>query len=332
MIDFLSYLPFKQKATVSGWISTNAPCCQHRGHSRDQRGRGGFKPIQDGGFSYNCFNCGFTASVVPGRILGFKARCLLGWLGVEINEIERINLESMRYRSIHGLLQDQQLQRRQLIEFEETDLPPGLELIDSNNPKHTRYIDYLQRRCIDHTAYPYMVSPTAPARNKNRIIIPFTHNSQVVGNTMRFLDDRVPKYLNDIQPGYVFGFDLQKDNWTTAIVTEGVFDAVSINGLAVLHNNINAEQAQLINGLERDIIVVPDQDRAGMTLVDRAVELGWAVSIPEWPQGVKDINDAVINLGQLGALLTIIEAKETSRIKIEMRKKRMIKQMEKINA
>jgi DNA primase len=151
----------------------------------------------------------------------------------------------------------------------------------------------------------------------------------VVGNTVRFLDDRIPKYLNDIQPGYVFGFDLQKDNWTTAIVTEGVFDALSINGLAVLHNDINAEQAQLINSLERDIIVVPDQDRPGITLIDRAVELGWAVSIPEWPQGVKDINDAVINLGQLGTLLTILEAKETSRIKIEIHKKWLIKKLKK---
>jgi hypothetical protein len=57
------------------------------------------------------------------------------------------------------------------------------------------------------------------------------------------------------------------------------------------------------------------------------VELGWAVSIPEWPRGVKDINDAVINLGQLSTLLTIIEAKETSRIKIEMRKRQVLKQL-----
>ena len=64
-------------------------------------------------------------------------------------------------------------------------------------------------------------------------------------------------------------------------------------------------------------------------MIDRAVELGWAVSIPEWPQGVKDINDAVINLGQLGTLLTILEAKETSRIKIEIHKKWLIKKLKK---
>ena len=77
----------------------------------------------------------------------------------------------------------------------------------------------------------------------------------------------------------------------------------------------------------RDVIVVPDQDEAGMKLIDRAIELGWSVSIPEWPAGVKDVNDAVIQLGRLGTLLTILANKETSRIKIEIRKKQLVKHL-----
>jgi hypothetical protein len=73
---------------------------------------------------------------------------------------------------------------------------------------------------------------------------------------------------------------------------------------------------------------VPDQDVAGLELIDRAVELGWAVSIPNWPAHVKDINDAVVELGQLGALLTIMQARETSRIKIELRKKQLVKKLQ----
>jgi hypothetical protein len=61
--------------------------------------------------------------------------------------------------------------------------------------------------------------------------------------------------------------------------------------------------------------------------VDRAVELGWAVSMPEWPEGVKDVNDAVIRLGRLGTLLIIMQAKETSKIKIELRKKQLVKRL-----
>jgi hypothetical protein len=57
------------------------------------------------------------------------------------------------------------------------------------------------------------------------------------------------------------------------------------------------------------------------------VELGWAVSMPNWPTGVKDVNDAVIQLGRLGCLLTIMQAKETSKIKIELRKKQLVKRL-----
>jgi DNA primase len=123
----------------------------------------------------------------------------------------------------------------------------------------------------------------------------------------------------------VFGTDLLHDNWTCVIVLEGVFDALSINGLAVLHAEINDAQVRLIRSLGREIIVVPDQDKAGMRLVDRAVELGWSVSMPDWPADVKDVNDAVIRWGKLATLVTIMQARETSRIKIEMRKKKILK-------
>ena len=124
----------------------------------------------------------------------------------------------------------------------------------------------------------------------------------------------------------MFGTDLLHDNWTYVIVLEGVFDALSINGLAVLHAEINDAQVRLIRSLGREVVVVPDQDEAGMRLVDRAVELGWAVSMPNWPADVKDVNDAVIRYGRLATLVTIMQAKETSRIKIELRKKQLIKQ------
>jgi DNA primase len=149
----------------------------------------------------------------------------------------------------------------------------------------------------------------------------------VVGNCVRFLDDRTPKYLNDMQPGYVFGTDLQRDSWQSVLVMEGVLDALSINGLAVLHAEINDAQVRLIRSLGREVIVVPDQDEAGMKLVDRAVELGWSVSMPEWGDSVKDVNDAVIKYGRLGDLLIIMQAKENSRIKIELRKKQIVKRI-----
>lgn len=318
MIDVVSFLPAKRKQTSSGWLSINAPCCTHRGESADRRMRGGMKVATDGGWSWHCFNCGYTASFVLGRTLTFKARKLLQWLNVPTEEIERMNLESLKQKNILGILNDRQqvVEKLSGIEFEERDLPADTQ------PLNDQSTDYLKNRCIP-TDYPFLYK-TMP---RPGVVIPFTHNNQVVGHTTRFLDDRTPRYIQDIQPGYVFGTDLQKSTWQYVIVVEGVFDALSINGLAVLHAEINDAQVRLIHSLGREVIVVPDQDAAGMKLVDRAVELGWSVSIPEWPAGCKDVNDAVIQLGRVGSLLTILQAKETSKIKIEMRKKQLVKKL-----
>lgn len=318
MIDVTSFLPSRKKNTSSGWISFNAPCCIHNGENIDKRQRGGIKTTPDGSWSYHCFNCGYTASFVLGRNLTFKARKFLQWLNVPGEEIERINLESLKQKSITGLLSERQevADKLQNIEFEGRDLPADTQLL--NEPSE----EYLRQRNIP-LDYPFLYK-TMP---RPGIIIPFTHNNQVVGHTTRFLDNRTPKYIQDIQHGYVFGTDLQHANWQYAIVCEGVFDALCINGLAVLHAEINDAQVKLIRNLGKEIIVVPDQDEAGIKLVDRAVELGWSVSMPEWPNGVKDINDAVIYMGRLGTLLTILEAKETSKIKIELRKKQLVKRL-----
>jgi DNA primase len=159
------------------------------------------------------------------------------------------------------------------------------------------------------------------------VVIPFTHNDRIVGYTCRFLDNKQPKYISDSQPNYVFGMDLQHADWEHVLVMEGIFDALCIGGLAVMHNTISDGQARLIRSLGRPVTVVPDMDTAGVALIDRAVELGWAVSIPDWPSHVKDVNDAVIEYGQLGALLTIMQARETSKIKIELRKKQLVKRI-----
>jgi len=319
MIDVISFLPAKRKQTTSGWISFNAPCCVHRGDTQDKRQRGGIKPGTDGSWSYHCFNCGFTASFVLGRNVTFKARKLLEWMNVPQEEIERINLESLKHKSIEGLLGERQaiVNHLQNIGFEDRDLPADTQPLSATGQA------YLNSRKLP-LDYPFLYK-TMP---RPGIVVPFTHDNQVVGHTTRFLDDRTPKYIQDIQPGYVFGTDLQNANWQYAIVVEGVFDALSINGLAVLHADVNDAQARLIRSLGREVIVVPDQDAAGMKLVDRAVELGWSVSMPDWPADVKDVNDAVIRWGRLATLLTIMQSRETSKIKIELRKKQLVKRLQ----
>lgn len=327
MLDVLSYLPAKRKPSPQGWLSFNAVCCTHNGNSQDKRGRGGIK-VTESGWSYHCFNCSYTASFVLGRTVSFKARRLLGWMGVPDNEIEMLNLESLRHRNIHGILEDRQRVFNSLsaIEFEESeDFPPCTEIV---TPEFPLYWDYIRKRCVPED-FPVMTSIKTDGVHWTRpfVLIPFTYDNKIIGWTARFLDNKTPKYINHSQPGYVFGTDLQHSDWNHVIVTEGIFDALSIGGLAVMHNTISDSQAKLIRSLSKEVIVVPDQDMPGMELVDRAVELGWSVSMPNWPDHVKDVNDAVIEYGRLGALLTIMQSRETSKIKIELRKKQLVKRI-----
>lgn len=325
MLDIINYLPAKRKQSPSGWLSFNAVCCAHNNNNPDTRQRGGLK-ITDQNWSYHCFNCGYTASFQIGRSVSYKAKKLLSWLGVPDNDIEMLNLESLRHRSIYGIVEDRQRVSNILqgIDFEERDLPPASELITEAYPF---YWKYCRERQVPED-FPMMT----PIRNdgvhwtRPCVIVPFTYDNKIVGYTARFIDGKAPKFISSQQPGYVFGVDLQDPAWQHVLVMEGIFDALCIGGVAVLHNDISDAQARLIRTLGREITVVPDQDTAGLALIDRAMELGWAVSIPDW-EDCKDVNDAVKKYGKLGTLLTIMQARETNRIKIEMRKRQLVKRL-----
>jgi hypothetical protein len=50
--------------------------------------------------------------------------------------------------------------------------------------------------------------------------------------------------------------------------------------------------------------------------------------MPDWGADIKDVNDAVKKYGVVGTVLTIHQARETSRVKIELRKKQIVKRLQ----
>jgi len=324
MFDILSIIPGKKKNTSSGWISFNAVCCGHRGHKADRRSRGGLKFDGPTNWVMHCFNCTFSCSFVLGKPISPRARDFLQWCGVDKEQVQRWSLESLQHKDMLDFILPK---RHTTIKFTEKTLPEG-QLLDSSNPEHKVYVDYLTSRKIDTESYPFLITPhddTIGGRNKNRVIVPYTYNNMIVGHTSRYLDNRIPKYINDQQPGYVFNIDIQKPEWQVCIVTEGIFDALSIDGVAIMHDDISNEQAMLLAQLNRRIIVVPDFDKTGLKMIDRALELGYSVSLPPWGPGVKDVNDAVIKYGKLPTLLAIIQHATMSKIKLELQRKKIVK-------
>ena len=324
MFDILTIAPGKKKTTQSGWTSFNAPCCIHNGHSLDKRGRGGIKTDGDD-WSYHCFNCNFKCGFKLGRNISKNCRKFLGWCGMDDSDINKWSLHSLQHKD---LLDSIITKKKQHVvpKFKEVEMPEG-ELIYAVNPQHKVYIDYLATRGLTHNDYPFLVTPNEEGRNSQRLIIPYTYENKVVGSTSRYLDNRVPKFINDQQPGYVFGIDLQKSDWEVCLVFEGIFDAISMNGCALTHNTINDNQVGVLKKLGKRIIVVPDQDKTGLEICHRALELGFDVSLPNWEDDVKDANDAMVKYGRLATLLSILETATSSKIKIEMMRNKIGKRI-----
>ena len=153
-------------------------------------------------------------------------------------------------------------------------------------------------------------------------------NNEIVGWTARTTGDATPKYLSEQQPGYVFNLDNQKDNREFVIVSEGPFDALSIDGCALLGAEIKDSQNWLLKQLGKELVLVPDRDHEGPKTVEQAIELGWSVSMPAWPSGVKDINDAIIKIGRLATLWLIRDATESNELKIRLKMKNWFKDIQ----
>ena len=129
------------------------------------------------------------------------------------------------------------------------------------------------------------------------------------------------KYYTDVQPGYVFNMDTQDWSRKFVIVTEGPFDAITISGVSILGSEVNDIQRELINGLNRRVIVVPDRDAPGEKLINQATEFGWSVAFPEWDNKVTDVADAVLKYGRLFTIQSILKSTESSKLKIDLKRK-----------
>jgi len=322
----LQYLPGKRKQTPSGWISFNAVCCD------DKRQRGGLIFNAGDAVSYHCFNCQFKASWQPGRQLTQKMRKFMRELHMPDDVINQLALEAMRLNDtvtteVRSVVPKFDARALPIDSLSMIDWAENIAESDFSVPENfKKCIEYLVDRNIDPKCYPFYWTPKTGF--SNRIIIPFIYKGEIVGWTARTVGDAKPKYLSEQQPGYVFNLDHQTNNRDFVIVCEGPFDALSIDACALLGAEIKDSQNWLLKQLGKEIVLVPDKDHEGPKTVEQAIEFGWSVSMPNWPEGVKDVNDAVIKLGRLATLYLIISAKESNSLKIQLTAKKWFKETE----
>ena len=103
----------------------------------------------------------------------------------------------------------------------------------------------------------------------------------------------------------LFGFDqLFNGSALPIFIVEGIFDALSINGVATIGNTLSDEQIQWLSRSPRQKVLIPDTQGDGHIMAEQARDQGWAVSIPDIGN-CKDVNEAVCKYGLLYTMRSI---------------------------
>jgi hypothetical protein len=325
---FVDVLPNSYNKTARGWYNFNCPSCG------DTRGRGGFLMTSTGGFRYRCFNggCDFNSQNTgwePGSGLGGRPRELFQLLGGNPSDLpSRFTMMQADHFTKRGDLIKNETKEKPVLNFPRENLPddtvsildPGKFVTDK---KYERVLDYLIGRGEEVAiSYDFKWSPKFP----NHLIIPYKHFDSVVGYLARsVLPEDKNRFFGPCPSDYIFGQDkVDLDGPArSVIVTEGVMDAIVLDGMACRNSSMTDKQKLFLNLCGRQKIILPDMERSGLNYVEIAEENNWYVSLPKWDRNVKDATEAVNRYGRLYTIESVVKGATknylTAKLKLSMK-------------
>jgi hypothetical protein len=157
--------------------------------------------------------------------------------------------------------------------------------------------EYLIDRRIDISKYPFFFS--LEQRFKDRIIIPFYRNGNLIYWQARSIISTEKKRYDNAPVGrdaVMFGFEqLNSYSPLPLFVTEGVFDAMVFDGVALLGSKLTDAKTVLLQAASRRLIFVIDKDSNGRHLAEEVLKLGWDIAFV--PDGAGDLNKSVQRFG-----------------------------------
>lgn len=324
------------KAAPKNWHKRNCMLCHTQGHNHDTRHRFGiqFNPTS---IAMNCFNCGFSSGYSDDRELSKSFKFFLKQINISPDFIKQIefeifrqknNIESIRQDSAEKKPIDAEGKLRNLLNrWHPVDFPPdSLPITDwlaagLTDPDFLSVVNYMLGRKI-FNLNEFFWTPDTTHNLNQRVIIPYYYRNKLVGFTSRLCYDTdgkdIPKYYQQSPTDFVYNLDRQQD-WLRkyVIVNEGVLDAWNTDGVGIL-GEMNQSKADIINRLQKQVIVCPDRDRKGRDLVDVAISNNWAVAFPRWPSDIKDASKATEKYGRLLTTQSIISSAITNNILIKV--------------
>jgi hypothetical protein len=285
-------VPFRPIST--GWSVGKCVLCN------DYKERAGFK-FEDGTVIYNCWNCstGTTYEENSGK-MSKTFRKVLRASGFDDSEISTaVNTPFFNKKQED----DKVITLSKLTSVKTTTqtvkLPSGS--LPIGNEEHLEYqqalVNYLVGRCVDVSKFEFLFS--LEKRFKDRIIIPFYRNGNLIYWQARSIDPTEKKRYDNApvsRDAVIFNHDqLQSYSRLPLFVTEGVFDAMMVDGVSILGSQLSEAKADLLSKTQRRLIFVIDKDKNGAHLAQEVINRGWEIAFA--PNGAADINASVQRFG-----------------------------------
>lgn len=275
----------------------------------DHSDRGGFK-FSNGEIGYNCFNCGAGARYTEGSgMISRNFRKILNSFSISDDEIDNIVINKKFFETSGDTqgkviklndIQPKQDKKHYLV-TPEVALPKGCKYLGSTEEDlETQFeiVEYLFSRKIDPEAYPFMFSTDPKLRDY--LIVPFFRNGKIIywqGRSYKKNVSKKDRYNNCTEPkeNVIFNMDELFRGSGPLFVSEGVFDAIPLNGIALIGSKIPEAKIEFLKKSKRDLIFIIDKDANGRSVAETALENGWKITFA--PQFTEDVNNSIITHG-----------------------------------
>lgn len=277
----------------------------------DYKERAGFRFEADE-IIYNCWNCATTSRYeeFSGRI-SKKMRHILNCYGIDDTEISGVVNTAFFKKKEEG---EAKITLASLTKVNTNTptikLPPKSFVLGHPefNPYQTRLVAYLLDRQVDFNKYSFFFS--LEERFKNRVIIPFFRRDNLIYWQARSIDPSEKKRYDNAPVGrdaIIFNFDKLNDyNPAPLFVTEGVFDAMMVDGIAVLGSKLSDAKKVLLHGTSRRLVFVIDKDSNGKHFAEEVLKEGWEIAFV--PDGAEDLNESVRRFGTIYTLASLMKS------------------------
>ena len=308
-----SHLFFNFGTASNGWHRIYCEVC---GDGKRVKGPRGGWLFQDKLAFYHCFNCGIDGSFDPDREHCFSKnmKSILEKFSIPIDECRKLCISSLKSTSKEVKPSKDEIK---FIELPDHILPISKFSTDVIRNANT----FLQSNYgLSVDSYPFHMS-TGITNNENilekssvkfwlnRIIIPFYKNGKLIyykgrditGNSkIKYLAPEIKK------TNIIFNYDqIFTPTELPLFVVESEFDAINLNGCAVMQNKLSKGQIKTLNKSNRKKIIVPDFGGDYNTLAEQAISEGWSVAIPKFGD-CKDVSESIVKFGKLYTLRSIM--------------------------